>query len=108
MKEDFARSLARSGDLISFHINDAQIFRLHETFTDLRRGAHDSIFVDAVTNITVVRGGKAPIVKSATNIADLVFNLMQIEHALFLCYNHSSTNARFIAAHSFHTNYLLL
>ena len=84
VEEDFARALARAGDLIPFHVDDAKILGLHEPFADLRRGADDAILVDTIADIAVVRRRKAPIVQSATNIADFVLNLVQIEHMPFL------------------------
>ena len=84
MKEDFARALARSGDLISLHVDDAEILGLHESLADLRRSADDAILVDTIANIAVVRRRKAPIVQSTTDVADFVFNLVQIEHMPFL------------------------
>ena len=84
VKENLARALTRAGDLISFHIDDTEILGLHESLADLRRGADDAILVDTIADIAVVRRRKAPIVQPTTDVADFVFNLVQIEHMPFL------------------------
>ena len=91
VQKDFARTFARSGNLIPFHIDNAKVLRFHKAFANLGRGAHDPIFIDSVANITVVRGGKSSVIQSATDVANLVFYLMQIEHALVLLYTKPRT-----------------
>ena len=86
VKEDFAGAFARPGDLVPVHIDDAEVFRFHEAFADLRRRADDAVFVDAVADVAVVRRRETFVVQPATHVADFFFNLMQIEHIGSFCF----------------------
>ena len=61
---------------------DAQVVGLHEAFANQRRRADHLVLAHAVTDVAVVGGGEALLVKAIADFANLLFDWMQIESCL--------------------------
>ena len=54
--------------LVTVEIDHADVFRLHEAFANHRRAAEDFVLADAIGDVPIVRGGKAFVVNTATDL----------------------------------------
>ena len=70
VEQHLAGPLAVTGDLVAFHVDDAQVRRLHKALGDHRRCAENLIGSEAVRDVTVVASGEAFVVDATANVAD--------------------------------------
>ena len=80
VQQHFAGPPFRAGQLLTFVIDFADVFGLHEAFRHHRRGAEDFMVVEANRDIAVVGGGETLGVQPPADFADLFFQLMFVHH----------------------------
>src|SRR5262249_34420677 len=78
MQSDLAGTLSLSGQLLSLHVHDAQILRLHESFRDESRRAQDFVARQAIADIAGISRHEAFVVNSPPDLADFKLELMQV------------------------------
>ena len=75
VQENLAGSLATPGDLVAFHVHDAQVRRFHKTFRYHRGRAEHLVGAQSHRNVAVVTSGETLVVNPATDVADFIFEL---------------------------------
>ena len=79
--------LPPAGELVALHVDDAQIVGLHEALGDHRGRADHFLLADAIGDVAVVGGGKALLVKAIADFANLLLDLVDVEHGSYLIKN---------------------
>src|SRR5579885_458018 len=82
MQEDFAGALARAGELLTFEVYLADVLGLHQALADHRRRAEHFLVVDPVADVAVVGRGEALGVDAPADVANLLFNLVFVQHGI--------------------------
>ena len=81
MQQDFACPFQFAGELLTRHIDSANIFWRHETFAVPRRSAKNCVLIDADRNIAFIGSGKALGIDSFANVANALFQFFNVGHA---------------------------
>ena len=73
MQQHFAGPFANAGDLLAFHVDGTDIFRLHEAFADHCRSTQHFVFANSNADVPIIRSRKAFVVNTTPDLADLFF-----------------------------------
>ncbi len=84
MEQGFARSLLDAGDLLSGHIDRGDVLRFEKAFAVHGRCAEDFIVADANRDVSIVRCCEAFVVQTAAHFADVLLDLMCVDHVTLL------------------------
>jgi hypothetical protein len=92
VQQNLTATLSLAGQLLAFHVDNAQIVRLHKAFRNKGRRAEHFLFGESVADIAIIAGGEAFVVNPPANVADFEFELMQIhEFPLMHCFESPGT-----------------
>jgi hypothetical protein len=80
VQQGFARPLLAAGELLARHIDEADVVRLEEALAVHRRCAEDFVLADADGDIAIVGGREALVVEPATDLADILFDFVVVDH----------------------------
>ena len=80
VQQRLARPLPRAGELIAFHVDQANVFRLEKPLAAQIRRAKDFVLADAVGNVAIVGRREPALVEPVANLANLTLVLFDVRH----------------------------
>ena len=80
VQHHFAGSLFLAGDLVAFHVDEANVLRLQKTFAVHRGRAEDFVLVEAHADVAVVRRGETTLIDSVADLADGFLKFLDVLH----------------------------
>ena len=84
VEHDLAGPLPPAGELVAFHVHDAQVVGLQEALGGHGGRADHFLLIDAIGNVAVVGGGEALLVQAVADFANLLLDLVDVEHGSYL------------------------
>ena len=83
VQKGFARSFLHTCELFAFHVNQADVLGLKESFRMHGRRAQHFVVANSHGDIAIVGGREPLVVKASANLADVLFDLMGLNHVSF-------------------------
>ena len=80
VEQGFAGSLLDAGNLLAGHVDGGDVLGLEKSFAVHGRGAKNFVIADTNGDVAIVCSGKAFVIKSTSDFADVLFDLMCIDH----------------------------
>jgi hypothetical protein len=78
VQQRFAGALLATGQLVSLHIDRANVVGIQKSFAVQRRSAKYFVLANPDGNVPVVCGGEAFGVNPSSNFTDVLFNAMSV------------------------------